>query len=862
MPGRARKRTYQDSLFDAKIKTAPCVPKLQEEVKKWASGPKRYEGVTETTKILLEYWFHSDLVRRDGRRFNYYNCQKEAVETIVYLYEIAKAPLVKDLVERYAPGYGHLLRLPQYDDFPRYCLKMATGSGKTVVMTLIIAWQYLNAMAEGSDDYAKTFLILAPNVIVLERLKKDFAGGIAFKSLPVIPKELEIYWGDFDFYVRGDSEKPRSSGALFLTNIQQFYERSEKTNDEPSPMTGVLGNKPPAEFFTPSQFDEIIIKRKERCLVINDEAHHTHDDELRWNEFIRALNDRLPRPLVGQLDFTATPRYQKGELFTWTVYDYPLKQAIIDNIVKRPIKGIATGFKELKSNKASRKYEPYLIASVERWKEYKEQLATFGKKPVLFIMMNSTKEADDVGNWLRVKYPDLFGGKQTLVIHTDTKGEVSKKDLEEAREIARNVDDEDSKVNAIVSVLMLREGWDVKNVTVILGLRPYSSKANILPEQTVGRGLRKMFNEFPITGYVERVDVIGNSAFLKFVEELEKEEEIPLETFRIGKDRLNIPAIFVDKNKLDKNISLPQLTPTIERKGSIASEISAIDVSEMKLSKPFPTGIDDNEAKTFNYEGYDILTLEKLFEKKYEIPEPRIPEEVIGYYAELIAEEIKLPSMFSYIAPKVKEFLENIFFGKKVNLNEEKYLKAICRDAAQYIILDRFRKVLKPIVIEEKEPRLKSTGINLSDTKPFPYSRPTCESKKCIFNLVPCANEFEKEIAMFFDRAKDVERFSSLPEQVGFSIVYTDSANNIRYYYPDFVVVTTDGKHYIVEAKGLEDIDVRFKDQAAERWCENASKLTRTEWRYVKISQNTFNTKDFRKFEDLVIIWEETKRQE
>src|SRR5207244_8301366 len=98
------------------------------------------------------------------------------------------------------------------------------------------------------------------------------------------------------------------------------------------------------------------------------------------------------------------------------------------------------------------------------------------------------------------------------------------------RDTARRVDEGTSPINAIVSVLMLREGWDVQNVSVIVGLRPYTSKANILPEQTIGRGLRLMFSNIATT-YVERVDVIGNTAFLKFVEQLERDEDITLDTF-------------------------------------------------------------------------------------------------------------------------------------------------------------------------------------------------------------------------------------------------------------------------------------------------------------------------------------------
>src|SRR5918912_3821529 len=108
-----------------------------------------------------------------------------------------------------------------------------------------------------------------------------------------------------------------------------------------------------------------------------------------------------------------------------------------------------------------------------------------------------------------------------------------------------------AQLNCIVSVMMLREGWDVQSVTVIIGLRPYSSKANILPEQTVGRGLRLMFRG--ATGYTERVDVIGNKTFIEFVEQLEREEDIQLETFKIG-EKVSIITIAPDEAKKDKDI--------------------------------------------------------------------------------------------------------------------------------------------------------------------------------------------------------------------------------------------------------------------------------------------------------------------
>ena len=93
--------------------------------------------------------------------------------------------------------------------------------------------------------------------------------------------------------------------------------------------------------------------------VLNDEAHHTHDEDSEWNKIIRGLHETVPGGLAGQFDFTATPRHSKGQLFSWTVFDYPLKQAILDNVVKRPLKGIAQGITEARSDIASTRYEAY-----------------------------------------------------------------------------------------------------------------------------------------------------------------------------------------------------------------------------------------------------------------------------------------------------------------------------------------------------------------------------------------------------------------------------------------------------------------------------------------------------------------------
>ncbi|GAB5518218.1 MAG: DEAD/DEAH box helicase family protein [Rhodothermales bacterium] len=819
-------------------KTAPAVPAIREAVREWRE--KGYPGTTPTTLQLLNYWFYTDHLLPNGRPFRYYAAQRESVEALIYAFEVAKTRTRSSLYQRFIPAeLSKRVRLPTYDDFARYAIKMATGSGKTKVMSLVIAWQYFNAIVEADPAYAKTFLVIAPNVIVFERLSTDFAGGLVFKQDPVIPKSLKIYW-DMQFFVRGEAERTSSEGAVYVTNIQQLYDSPEKADDEPDIMTMMLGAKPPPSLTEVEDFRTRILKRAHApFMAINDEGHHTHEEDNVWNASLRSLHEAHEQGVAAQLDFSATPRYTKGSLFEWTVCDYPLKQAIIDRIVKRPVKGI-TDMGEVASSVPSVKYEPFVTAGIERWREYREQLEPLGKTPLLFVMMNDTKEADSIGEYLRVKYPNEFGGEKTLIIHTKRNGDILKRDLDVARKAAREVDDETSPVRAIVSVLMLREGWDVQNVTVIVGLRPYTAKANILPEQTIGRGLRLMFRGVQ-SSYVERVDIIGNRGFISFVEQLEKEEELQLETFKVGKDKLRITTIEPVPEKAAFDIAIPVLTPIIVRAKSLKDEIAAINVHHIYDGKPLPIRASEHEEQTFQYQGRDILTMEKLFERTYTLPTPQTAQEVVSYYAQVIAQELKLPSQFAHLAPKVRDFLRYVAFGEEVDLDAPEMIQAISRRLTQVVTMRVFIDVLRDTLIKPQVPKLEHPGRLLSGIEPFPWSQAAPECGKTIFNRVPCDNKFEDAFARFLDNAPDVVRFSKLPVLFGFTIPYTDRRGNLRHYYPDFVAVAENGVHYLIETKGREDVEVQFKDQAAEMWAERATELTDTDWEYIKVLQKRFN---------------------
>src|SRR5208283_5336747 len=209
-----------------------------------------------------------------------------------------------------------------------------------------------------------------------------------------------------------------------------------------------------------------------------------------------------------------------------------------------------------------------------------------------------------------------------------------------------------------------------------------------------------------------------------------------------------IVNITPDPKKSDKDISLPVLSPILTRKKSLAEEIAALEVMNFKCPV-LPRKQSDKAAQQFHYEGYDLITVQKMLERDYTIPEPQTAEEVIGYYARRIAQDVKLPSQFAALAPKVREFLEKKAFGETVNLQEPGMVKAISSNVAVYVTVKLFDDALKKLVVEELLPQLVNAGRPLSETLPFPWSRPTFAAAKCLYNLVPCDNEFEKEFARF-----------------------------------------------------------------------------------------------------------------
>ena len=213
---------------------ARLVPAIRREVDAWRRDG--YPGSSRTSRRLLEYWFLDEHESEPGLPFRYYFAQREAVESAIYLYEVA------GIRDPHALGARFDTPIAAQTEFPRFVVKMATGSGKTKVLSLIIAWAYLHATRESASELPRTFLLIAPNVIVYERLREDFANGRIFRTDPVVPPE----WTDtFNLAVtlKGEPVPAGAPGVLALTNIQALYER--RPAGPVNPVEALLGPRPP-----------------------------------------------------------------------------------------------------------------------------------------------------------------------------------------------------------------------------------------------------------------------------------------------------------------------------------------------------------------------------------------------------------------------------------------------------------------------------------------------------------------------------------------------------------------------------------------------------------------------------------------
>jgi len=874
----------QDDLFQTAYEKLlpPLVHKIRKSVKDWRD--KNYDGASKTSKALLNFWFNVEhWVEKEEQRdkLQYYFAQREAIESIIYLYEIAKARDKYELLKFDSSGR---VSTGMFDEnWPRYVVKMATGSGKTKVASLAIAWSYFHKLYERNSPLSKNFLFIAPNIIVLNRLKKDFEGLRIFKEDPLIPEdgfEDKSWQSDFQITVHLQDELKAISptGNIFLTNVHRIFLNEDKNPsfEDTNTLAYFVGEKPTPYADKSAKLDlgEILRSNKLKDLVVlNDEAHHIHDEKLAWFKNIADINNKLKlrhkNGLSLQVDFTATPKHDNGAIFVQTICDYPLVEAIKQNIVKHPVlpdEASRARLQEKPSDKFAEQYEDYIHLGYIEWKKRYKELKKAGKTPLLFIMTTETKESNDVAEYLKNRYPEFKNA--VLVIHTNKSGEVSenvkvkraKVDLENLRKAADNVDKDESPYRAIVSVLMLREGWDVKNVTTIVGLRPYSSKSNILPEQTLGRGIRKMFG----SNVNEELAVIGTSAFIEFVESI-KQEGVELGYRKMGENTgSNTPIVIeVDKENRHKDlgeldISIPVLTPRIYRE---YKKLENIDISRLKFSPVVIKHFSEEEKREIVFEDLDRQFSHKIIFDRTN-PDYR---SVIRFFTNSILKESRLFNGFDVLYLKVRDFIKYHLFGKEVNIENLNVLRNLSEVESKKTIFSAFKKAIDDLTITDKGTSEVKNYIKLMEVKPMVFNNQKyITPKKSVFNRIIGDSPFELEFANFLDDCNDIISFAKNSYNIKFKMEYQGEDGNIHDYYPDFIVKQDQRNIYIVETKGREDLDDRRKIERLKIWCADVNTSQGGFVYYpVYVKQEEWDKyKDgIRVFEDVIKIFKVTSKR-
>jgi type III restriction enzyme len=452
-------------------------------------------------------------------------------------------------------------------------------------------------------------------------------------------------------------------------------------------------------------------------------------------------------------------------------------------------------------------------------------------------MAEDTKQANQIAEG--IKGLAGFNKKdQVLVIHTKNNGELTtnQKELEKLREQARMIDDTKSPVKVVVSVLMLREGWDVKNVSIILGLRPFTSKANILPEQSIGRGLRLMKDLGP--DYTQILEIIGTDKFEEFVKQLETEGV----GVGVTQKSPNI-GVFITpiKTREEFNFEIPVLSSSFTRK---MEGISTFDPSKL----PAIGEIDEKG----NFKEIKVTLTTATTDKVVRTAQVIIDDdefvsiqELLSSLTNKIMKEGKFSCKFNDLLRISKQYVKLQAFGKEVDLDSLAVRRTLAKPSVNNQIMLLIGHALGDFTKVKTEVKVTNYPISLMELDGFYWKRNHVPLKKTIFNYTPVYNNLEKDFAEFLENASDITKFVALAETfTKFNIPYLNKKGSQGLYYPDFLAEQNSENsksiNWIIETKGFEDENVQYKDAETENWCKVATKHTGIAWKFLKVPDKFF----------------------
>ncbi len=915
----------------------------------WANG-EMMAKVTPVTRDLLTFWFTEP--HRATRYANFHEGQRQAILNTIYLHEVMGVKAVKDIYDNIEFELLSEIDMTEFRkvkyDIPKYAIKMATGTGKTWVMHALLIWQYLNAKYEEtrSGKYSKNFLLVAPGLIVYERLLDAYLGKenmegernfetsdvYQFRDIFVPPSYREDIFGFVQNAVARKQEigtKVTGDGLIAIANWHLFMSEDENEEeasalDDPS---AVLKDVFPVRPGTSGgnaldSLDSQYLSGREieylaslpDLMVMNDEAHHIHENkaygevkEVEWQKSLNVIAKNKASKFI-QIDFSATPYDVTGSgqnrikhYFPHIIVDFDLKTAIRSGLVKtiaidkrKELVDLPLEYNAIRENGEvvglSDGQKMMLRAGLNKLRILEKHFTEFtedksgisNKHPKMLVMSEDTSVTPFIEEFLK---SEGLNSEDVMRIDSNRKGEVPEEEWFEIKQRLFNVD-KHAHPKVIVSVLMLREGFDVNNICVIVPLR--SSSAPILLEQTIGRGLRLMWREPEFeevkadnrrkllsekrepNNYLDLLTIIEHPAFIQFYDELLKEGLLgEIEKDPTGeRDVLgDIIKVGLKKNYKDYDLFWPIIIRDAD------DELTEIEIDVNKL-EAFNLYLLEDLKKFFTKDGERFISEEMTVKTRfgeYVVDAALFKSQSYNEYLQKIvgvvvnriarisqrknkvfpAMQINNVAIVSTIDTYIRNRLFRQSFDPFVNNNWKILL------LKNGLITDHIVKEIGKAVIDMQQ-AIKPTEAKIEKRY---YSEVTELRMRENFSLAIVKTiyerlaypsnrgEFEKKFMLYADTDSGVESLIKVNEYshsfATISYIRTDGLLSL--YFPDFIVKTAK-KIYLIETKSdkdLNDQNVKQKQLSTLHWIKRINSLDakdriEREWSYILLGENHF----------------------
>lgn len=910
------------------------------------------QKVTPVTADLLRWWFQQDCC--DTRAVNFHDGQRQAILNAIYCHEVLQPESLVDLYSKLAAEdllTAQRLEQVMRSQHPKYCLKMATGTGKTWVLQALLYWQLLNAARSPQDKrFTRNFLIVAPGLIVYQRLLDAFLGKerqgqrdfgtsdlARFKDLfvPDSYRDEVFRFVQSNVCAKDDlGTKVTAGGLIGICNWHLLAEADETDEEEDAtespglvadPTEVAAAVLPLSPGTSAGNSLEVLNRRYERggtlaylrdmpsLMVFNDEAHHIHEvrsegeiTEVEWQKSLRTIAEPKGSQFV-QMDFSATPYNQVGSgkkakavYFPHIIADFDLKAAMKAGLVKslvldkrRELGALSNDELQFKADRdehgrpiLSEGQRVMVRAGLAKLLKLEKEFATLdpSKHPKMLVVCEDTTVTPLVADFL---ISQGLNESEVLRVDSNRKGEMPEADWKVLREQLFDMD-EHPKPRAVISVLMLREGFDVNNICVIVPLR--TTGAKILLEQTVGRGLRLMWrgNEFDDqkeenralikTGQepkslIDVLSIVEHPKFAEFYEQLRKDgyefaDASPTDTgkrstgdlisvgLRDGYEKFDFAVPFILREQEEEIAVLELDVTTLPEFNAFTFEQlkATIGKGDVFRSQDVQTGTQFGDYRVdggiMTATGYNdfIARMVKRISDSLTAPVTG-SSKVFANISKFPFLQVNLPQLSAW----VDEFIRQKLFARQFDPLQDENWRLLCLDPVANHIIQTFGRKLPELAETETTalPEVKQRWLSEVTTIRVRESS-SIETPKCIYERLPFPSRnggFEEAFIGKANGDSTVEAFCKVNEQRHFfmRLRYVRENGLPGFYHPDFLVRTKSGI-WLVETKAQDQLiqaDVIRKKIAAVAWCERLNELppeqrSEREWNYCLLGENLF----------------------